>query len=51
MLAADAGFVWTGAIADGANESNANARRHRNVALGSIGVATLGTAMMWLWKE
>lgn len=51
MLAADAGFVWTGAIADGANESNANARRHRNVAFGSIGVATLGTAMMWLWKE
>lgn len=51
MLAADAGFVATGAVADAAKESNANARRHRNVALGSIGVATLGTAMMWLWKE
>jgi hypothetical protein len=51
LLAADAGFVWTGAIGDGANQSNANARRHRNVALGSIGVATIGTAMMWLWKE
>jgi hypothetical protein len=51
MLAADAGYVWTGAIGDGAKQSNANARRHRNVALGSIGVATLGTAMMWLWKE
>lgn len=51
MLASDAGFVWTGAIGDGAKRSNANARQHRNVALGSIGVATLGTAMMWLWKN
>lgn len=51
MLAADAGFVWTGAIADGAKRSDSNARQHRNVALGSIGVATIGTAMMWLWKN
>jgi hypothetical protein len=51
MLASDAGFVWTGAIGDGAKQSNANARQHRNVALGSIGVATVGTAMMWLWKN
>lgn len=34
-----------------AQRSNASARRHRNVALGSIGVATIGTAMMWLWKD
>jgi hypothetical protein len=51
MLAADAGFVWTGAIAGDAKRSNDNARRHRNVALGSIGIATIGTAMMWLWKD
>ena len=51
MLASDAGFVWTGAIGDGAKRSDANARRHRNVALGSVGVATIGTAMMWLWKN
>ena len=51
MLASDAGFVWTGAIAGDAQHSNDNARRHRNVALGSIGVATIGTAMMWLWKD
>lgn len=51
MLAADAGFVWTGIVAEDAKRSDANARRHRNVALGSIGVATVGTAMMWLWKE
>jgi hypothetical protein len=51
MLASDAGFIWTGAIGDAAKRSNDNARRHRNVALGSIGVATVGTAMMWLWKD
>ena len=51
MLASDAGFVWAGAIGDRAGQSNANARQHRNVALGSIGVATLGTAMMWFWKN
>jgi hypothetical protein len=51
MLASDAGFVWTGAIGDGAKRSDANARRHRTVALGSIGVATVGTAMMWFWKN
>ncbi|HEY4304903.1 MAG TPA: hypothetical protein VGM82_10575 [Gemmatimonadaceae bacterium] len=51
MVASDAGFVWTGAIADGAKRSDANAQRHRNVALGSIGIATVGTAMMWLWKN
>lgn len=51
MLASDAGFVWTGAIAGSAKHSNDEARRHRNVALGSIGIATVGTAMMWLWKN
>lgn len=51
MLAGDAGFVWTGVIADQAKRSNDAARRHRNVALGSIGISTLGTAMMWLWKN
>jgi hypothetical protein len=51
MLASDAGFIWTGAIGGEAKRSNDNARRHRNVALGSIGVATIGTAMMWLWKD
>ena len=51
MLASDAGFVWAGAIGDKAGRSNANARQHRNVALGSIGVATIGTAMMWFWKN
>lgn len=51
MLASDAGFIWTGAIGGDAKRSNDNARRHRNVAIGSIGIATIGTAMMWLWKD
>jgi hypothetical protein len=51
MLASDAGFVWAGAIGGNAKFSNDNARYHRNVALGSIGVATIGTAMMWFWKD
>ena len=51
MLASDAGFAWTGAIGGQAKRSNANARQHRNVALGSVGIATIGTAMMWLWKN
>jgi hypothetical protein len=51
MLASDAGFVWAGAIGGDAKFSNDNARKHRNVALGSIGIATIGTAMMWFWKN
>ncbi|MGH7618406.1 MAG: hypothetical protein ACREPM_14385 [Gemmatimonadaceae bacterium] len=51
MLSSDAGFLWAGAIAGQAKRSTDAARRHRNVALGSISVSTLGTVMMWLWKD
>jgi hypothetical protein len=51
MLAADAGFVATGAVAGNAKHSSHDAQIHRNVALGSIGISTIGTAMMWLWKN
>ena len=51
MLTADAGFLWLGVTASGAKRSNDAARRHRNIALGSIAISTLGTAMMWLWKN
>jgi hypothetical protein len=51
MLASDAGFLWTGAIAGQAKRSNDAARRHRNVALGSIGLSTIGTVIMWFWKD
>ena len=51
MLASDAGFMWAGAIAGDDNESGAGAQRHKNVAIGSMALATAGTAMMWLWKD
>lgn len=51
MLAADAGFVATGALAESASNSHDKALTHRNVALGSMGIATAGTALMWFWKD
>jgi hypothetical protein len=51
MLLADAGFLYTASLAEGARESNDGANRHRNAALASIGVATASTLMMWLWKD
>ena len=46
MLAADAGFTATGLLADDAEESLARRTTHRNVALASIGMATIGYASM-----
>jgi hypothetical protein len=51
MLASDAGFLWTGAIAGKAKHSTDAANHHRNVALGSIGLSTVGTVMRWFWKN
>ena len=56
MTAADAGFVWSGASAPGReNGGNINftsdARHHRDIALGSMAIATASTLMMWFWKD
>src|SRR5262252_4660095 len=51
MLASDAGFIWAGAVGGDANRSRANADHHRAIALTAIGVSTVGTVMMWLWKD
>jgi hypothetical protein len=51
MLASDAGFAWAGAIGGSSNNSLAAAHKHRNVAIGSMAISTVGTAMMWLWKN
>lgn len=48
MLAADAGFIATAAVSGDAHHSVAGQNRHRNVALTSIGIATVGTALMWV---
>jgi hypothetical protein len=51
MIAADAGFAWTGQLA-GSAKHNVNAQqKHRNVALGSMAISTVGAGMMWLWKN
>lgn len=42
MLVAAAGFTATGIIADEAEDGPSGRRLHRNVALGSMGVATIG---------
>jgi hypothetical protein len=49
MLAADAGFAWAGAT--GESHSVDAERHHRAIALGSIGISTVGVVMMWLWKN
>lgn len=51
MLLADAGFLWTATLADGARRSDAGANRHRNAAIASMSVATASTLIMWLWKK
>jgi hypothetical protein len=48
MLAADAGFTATGIIGGDATDGTpADARRHRNVALSSMSVATVAAGLMW----
>ncbi len=48
MLGADAGFAAVGLMADRAvNRRPSDARAHRNVALASIGLATVGVSLMW----
>jgi hypothetical protein len=49
MIAADAGFAYTGLIAGDAKESPEGRTRHKNAALVSMGIATTGTLMMWFW--
>ena len=50
MLAADAGFVYTGVLGSRA-DSNSDATKHRNTALTSIGLSTAGAALMWFWPD
>jgi hypothetical protein len=55
MLASDAGIAATAATAPGGNDGGFNGnsndrRRHRAIAVGSMGVATASYLMMFLWK-
>lgn len=48
MLAADAGFVYTGVLGSRATDRGPpQARAHRNTALTSFGISTAGAALMW----
>lgn len=51
LVGSDVGFAWAGASADGAHDSPAAAKHHRDIALGAIGLDVAGTVMMWLWKD
>jgi hypothetical protein len=58
MLAADAGFLATAALAPGHHhrvesfsDYQSRERVHRNVAIGSIAVSSIAGGMMWFWKE
>jgi hypothetical protein len=53
MLAADAGFVWTGATAPDDDEggSSSDADTHRTIAITSGSVALASYLMMFIWND
>jgi len=51
MFIADAGFVYTGTLANEAETSYDARQRHKNVAIASMSVATASWLMMLLWKD
>jgi hypothetical protein len=51
MLAADAGFVATGLVAEDARESGGRRDLHQALALSSMGVATASWVMMLVWRD
>lgn len=54
MIASDAGFVATAALAPDHHRGGTisdSERTHRSVAIGSIALSTVGGVMMWFWKE
>ena len=52
MLAAEAGFVLGAELGSRATQNGpANARQHRNVALGSMALSTAGASMMWFFNR
>lgn len=53
MLLADAGFAYTGLVAskDATDHGPPEARKHRNLGLGSMAIATAGASLMWFRKD
>jgi hypothetical protein len=51
MLTADAGFAYTASTASDERRTGTGINTHRNAAITSMGIATVSTLMMWLWKS
>ena len=52
MLAADAGFAYTGYLGSQASDHGPpQARKHRNAGLISFGIATGGASLMWFGRN
>ncbi len=51
MLASDAGFAYTGLKAGEAKQSPEARTRHKNQALVSFGLGTVGTVLMWVGNK
>ena len=52
MIGADAGFALAAASAEDDDEGGGDdSNTHKTIALTSIGISTIGTAMMWFWKD
>lgn len=51
MLASDAGFAYTGLKAGEAKQSPEARTRHKNQALVSFGLGTVGTVIMWVGNK
>lgn len=58
LLAADAGFLYTASLAgddgregEGGSYGGNRSIQHRNAALVSIGLSTVGTGLMWFFKD
>lgn len=51
MLASDAGFAYTGLKAGEAKQSPEARTRHKNQALVSMGLGTIGTVIMWVGNK
>jgi hypothetical protein len=55
MLSADAGFALAAASANGEDDGREGGdggdnNTHKTIALTSIGISTVGTALMWFFK-
>ena len=50
FIAADAGFAYAGSLGEDAGENGETRSRHRNIALGSMSVSTIGWLIMLIGK-